>query len=281
MPCGGGFGSGSFGSGPFGSGSSLSVSIAEQESLNAVLVTFSVPPKADDSGDVTDALFAPNYALEARDPHDSTVRLSQWVEEVDADTVRVLFDGPLSAPAVYRIVVASRVVDVYGNPISSTCRTFDFGTTPPTRLPPQAATPTEDPTDLNNPFLPKDASDPSDAALGTYQITDQGDYALERARAYLRKRILRRATTQAGEFFHLPDYGFAEPLKGTITPDLLRRLQTKAQAQIRQEPDVESVRVTASLAAGSTSIVVLDISVSDRYGRTEELTVPLRFRSVD
>lgn len=277
--CGGAFGSGGFGATPFGSGAALSVASAVEEALNAILVTFSVPPLAFDPANVNDALFAGNWSIAPRDPYNARVRLAQWVERVDELTVRVLFDGPLDAPATYRITLSPNVVDLYGVPLAALCAYADVQTFPPTRVPPEQAVPTEVRTDLNNPFLVKDATLADPPPLGTYQITGSGDYALERGRPYLRKRVLRRATTQMGEFFHLANYGFAEPLKSVIRPDLLRRMAAKATTQIRQEPDVESASVSARLANGTTNIVILDIKVRDRYGRVEELTVPVRIRS--
>lgn len=278
-PCGGAFGSGGVGSSPFGSGSLLYVVSAREEALNAVLVTFSTPPEMVDPASIFDALCPSNWTLSVLSPFDATTRLVQWCERVDALTVRVLLDGPLSAPATYSILASSTIRDMAGVPIYPSCVSTSFSTFPPVWLPPEQRERTEAPADLNNPWLAKDASEGPDAPLGTYQVTDSGDYALERGRAYLRKRVLRRATTMQGEFFHLPSYGFAPQLKGLIRPSLLRSIAAKAAAQIRLEPDVESVSVEASLVAGDTNVVLLDIKVSDRYGRAEELQVPVRLGS--
>lgn len=279
LGCSGASGSSAFGAGPFGSGSVLSVASAEQEALNAILVTFSGLPLMSDPGSIFDARNPANWTVTPRSPFGALVRLVQWTEKADDDTVRLLLDGPLSAPAVYRVTVSERVTDVYGVPVAPGCLFVELTTFAPTRVPPEFVAPTEVPADLNNPFLVKDAALVDPPPLGTFQITPAGDYALERGVPYLRKRILRRATTMLGEFFHLPDYGFAQPLKGTIKPDLLRKLQALAQQQILREPDVASALVTARLAQGTTNIVVLDMKVTDRYGRTEELTVPVRLRT--
>jgi len=268
-----------FGGGPFGSGASLFVASAVQEALNAILVTFSVEPRATDSADVHDATFPANWTISTESPYDATVRLCQSVERVDTLTVRVLLDGPLSAPATYRIACSTMVEDVHGLPIAPLCSTLVFQTVPPTRLAP-APPKREVPSDLSNPQILRDAVLVDPPPLGTFQINDRGDYSNASGRAYLRKRILRRAVTQIGEYFHLAGYGFAEPQKGTISPDLLRRLQTRAQTQIAREPDVKAVRVSARLASDQApGIVVLDIRVEDRYGEIEELTVPVRLRT--
>lgn len=277
--CGSGFGSGGVGSAPLGSGSALSVSEAIQTQVNAIDVSFSTAPLARDSASTLDSLNVANWTVEPRSPYGALVRLVQWAERVNEYTVRLLLDGPLSAPAVYRVTAAVSVADIYGISISPECREADVATFSPARFSPEFVSSAESPADLNNPFLVKDAASSSPPPLGTFQVTPAGDYALERGSSYLRKRVLRRATTMAGEFFHLPNYGFAQPLKGNIKPDLLRKLQALAQQQILREPDVASVLVTARLAEGTSNIVVLDMKVSDRYGRTEELTVPVRLRT--
>lgn len=277
-PCSGGFGSGAFGSMAFGSGAGAQVLEVVQESINAVLVTFSAPVKAFDVAALDDALYAPNYTLQATEPG-QVIRLSQWVEEVVPSlTMRVLFDGPLTAPAIYRMVVNPRIEDLGGTPLAPGCDGCLFDTVPPQRLTAQERT--DQRTDYNNPQVTRDSTQ-GPGPLGTYQITDTGDYALERNPAYLRKRVIRRATTVAGEFFHLPGYGFLEPIKGLIRADTLRRIQSRAIAQIRQEPDVVDVTVEASVSPTAPSMIMLKIRVADRYGRSQELTVPVQLGGTD
>lgn len=278
--CGGSFGTMALGAGPFGTGSTLEVTSVTQEALNTAIVTFSVPPRLFDPGAIDDALNPANWTLSVRSPFDAELRLVQSVERIDALTARVLFDGPLTAPAVYRLALAARVRSVAGAAVSTACAALDFATVAPTRLQPLARV--DDRTDLNNPYRIADAELLDPPPLGTFQINDRGDYALERGRPYLRKRVLRRASTLQGEFFHLPGYGFAEPQKSVVRGDLLRRLQSRAQAQIAREPDVLAVSVSARFASPTRNdVVILEIQVQDRYGRTEELTVPVTVRSPD
>lgn len=274
--CAGGFGAGAFGAEPFGSGYTFAVDEARQVAMNAVDVSFVGTPAASDPATFWDALNPANWSLSVRSPADAVLRLVQFVERRDAHTVRVFVDGPLSAPAVYRLTIATTVEDELGRPVAVSCRDLDFHTFARFRPAPTASLPAEAPTDLMNPWQVRDAEFTDPPPLGTFQINDRGDLALEAGRAYLRKRIFRRATTGIGEFFHLPQYGFAEPLKGKITPDLLRRMQARAQAQIAREPDVLAVRVEASQVSGAPGVVLLDIKATDRYGNVEELTVPVR-----
>lgn len=277
--CGGAFGSGGVGSSPFGSGFSLALVGAVEEALNAILVTFGSPPLMNDPASVYDARNPANWSVAAVEPYDATVRLVQWTERVDAVTLRVFVDGPLDAPARYAIRASDRIVDAYGVSIVGPCSSAEFDTFPLFRVPSTFSAAASTPADVNNPFLLKDAAGVRPTPLGTFQVTPEGDYALERGASYLRKRILRRATTMAGEFFHLPGYGFGLTLKGTIRPDVLRKAQAQAQAQILQEPDVASAVVSARFASGTTDIIVLDMKVTDRYGQTEELTVPVRLKN--
>lgn len=267
--CGGSFGSGGVGSSYFGSGSVLAITGAQQTAINAVEVTFSTPPRAFDPASVFDALNASNWTIRAIDPPSAIVRLAQWVERVDSLTVRVLFDGSLDRTTVYEIGLNGRVRDAMGAALSL-CRTLQFLTFSPERpfSPAQQATGRFD---LANPQTLSDlkASNP----LGTYQINDRGDFALETGRQYLRKRVFRRAFTALGEFFHLPGYGFAEPLKGTITASLLRRMQARAQAQLLREPDVVSASVTVQALPDAPSIVVVDMKVRDTNGSADSLTI--------
>ena len=268
MAC-GGYGSGGFGSGGFGSGGpGFAVASAAIERRNTVLVTFAGVPAAFDPATVWDALNPLNWTLVDPNPFASVLRLAQYVERVSTSVVRVWFDGPLDA-AEYTIVASTLLRSATGVPIASTCRTATFdGVGVFASAEDAGPVARQSPADLFNPQVTTDS--PTD--LGTFQIDDQGDLAIERGISYLRKRIIRRATTGLGGFFHLPKYGFAEPLKGLITPDVLRRMQSRALTQIRQEPDVVAASVTVSQLANQPATVVLQIKVVDRFGQSDEFT---------
>lgn len=270
--CGGSFGSGGFGSMGFGSGAGLFVLRAEQQALNAILVTFSGIPDANDPATSWDALNPDNWTIEPRSPHGLAARLVQFVERgPTSEQIRVYADGPLDARAVYRVIASATLRDASGAPIdpSLVCRAADFETRGATRVVPGAAL-TDPPTDLAN---PQTTFDEAGALLGTYQISDQGDFANETGAPYLRKRILRRASAALGGFFHLADYGFMEPVKGTIRPSLIARLQARAQSQIMREPDVAACSVRVYQVR--PGVVVLAIRAQDTGGSTVEMTVPV------
>lgn len=257
---------------PLGSGSVLSVASARQVELNAVDVTFSVPPRSSDPGDVRDALNPANWSVLSLSIG-ARLRLVQFVSRVSELVMRVYFDGELTGESSYRITIAGSVIGAAGGALSATCRAVDFATFLRARVLVVPAAQRDQNVDLANPFMPRDAPGP-DSPLGTYQIDDVGDWATDSGRANLRKRVFRRATTVQGQFFHLPGYGFGQALKGLIRPDVLRKLKASAEQQIRLEPDVVAANVIVSTP--NPSIVRLNIRVEDRFGRSEEMVADLR-----
>lgn len=273
--CTGAFGSGGAGATPFGSGTLLAVAEARETSLNSVLVEFTVAPSAADPATAWDALNPANWTVEPLSPPGIVVRLAQWVRRASETAVEVFFDGPLDAPATYRIVAANiRSASGVSISLDGACRGAEFDTFVLYRVPPDRARP-DVRADFANPQTLGDEKVTN--PLGTFQINDRGDYGLETGRAYLRKRIFRRASSALGSFFHLPEYGFEPRLKGTIKPSMLRALQARAQAQIAREPDVRSVQVSAFTLPDHPEIVVLDIRVEDTNGQAEQMTVPVPF----
>lgn len=259
---------------PAGTGSPGALLEARHARANAVDVTFAEPPRAFDPADARDVLNPANWTIAVREPADAIVRLPQFVERIDAYTVRVYFDGELSPFAVYRITVSARATSAAGVPFLL-CLDADFAAFGVATIRTSGIPADLQRTDLMNPQITRDAQQNDPPPLGTFQISDRGDYALERGRAYLRKRILRRAVTGLGGFFHLPAYGFAEGQKTLITPDLLRRTQARAQSQIMREPDVVSVSVSVKADPDAASVVVLRIRAIDREGNVVDEQVPI------
>ena len=271
----GGFGSMAFGAGPFGTGSNLEIADARAETVNTVLVTFTTPPAMSDPATFWDALRPQNWTLTAYDPLTAKVRLAQFVERVDAFTARVWFDGPLDSLAYYRIDVEN-VQDLYGVLMLTACASFVFRAFERRRKEIFSGPGETNAVDIANPQSSSD--DPNqEANLGTFVINDQGDIGVEGGRAYLRKRVLRRATTAVGGFFHLPNYGFLPGIKGTITPGLFRKIQGAAVTQILQEPDVVDCSVTVAALPNDPSVVFLTIKVRDNLGNEETLSTPVNF----
>jgi len=130
--------------------------------------------------------------------------------------------------------------------------------------------------DVANPAVPRDALR-LPPLLGTYQLTDTGDLGLDRStEASLRKRIIRRVTTAASGFFHLPGYGAMPKLKGLLTVDAAERLQARIRAQVLQEPDVVDVRVVVSAVSGFPGVLSAAITALPVGGDPGGLVVPIQ-----
>jgi hypothetical protein len=249
--CGGAFGSGAFGSTSFGSGSPLSHLEVVQVALNAIEAEFDSPVRVFDPGSPFDALYPGNWTIEAYIPYNATVRLAQYVERVSSTRVRVYFDGPLDAPAIYRVTANTQIESLSGVPIVP-CTGVLFATF-------QASSPM---TPISQVYGRWDLSNRN----GQLDVASTGDVANQTGLSYLRKRIRRRAVTAIGSFYHLPGYGFAEGLKQRVTPSLMMRMSSRAKVQILQEPDVADVIVTVQQKAGAPSIVLMKLRVTTRTG---------------
>jgi hypothetical protein len=273
-----GWGTGSWGTSPWGiAGPSFGVASARQVADNAVEITFSDPPFAFDPATFWDALNPANWTTAGVSPFGLVSRLVRSVVSVDAFTVRVLLDGPLSGPGdIYEVTTAPEVESASGTVIDPSLRSAQFTTFSIPRVTAlQARGAPVLPADISNPQVQSDA--PSQTApLGTYQVTDRGDYALERGTPYLRKRVLRRATTVINGFLFLPGYGFLEGIKTLARADTIRRMRSRAIAQISQEPDIASVNVIMrQQRVGDTMVVFMDIKGTDTSGQPFGMSVPV------
>lgn len=270
VPSCGSIGGGTFGTIPFGTqGSGLTV--ATQTSLTSVRVDFfQVPaPQILSSVRANDALRAANWTVEVLEPFGSFTPLAQTVTQVGEKSVEVFTDVSLTPGTLYKI--ACTALNTLGQPLlcaEASFRTFARRVIEMGEF-----------TDLANPYLLSDAPIVDPPPLGTNQITDRGDYALDSGRPYLRKRVFRRISTERGGFYHLPDYGLAEPLKGMSTPDAVRRYRKQAENQIKREPDVKRVRAVAvrgpSGESANKNILFVTLLVEDVRGVVTESTVPI------
>lgn len=109
--------------------------------------------------------------------------------------------------------------------------------------------------------------------LGDFQVATDGTLALDGGIASLRKRVIRRLITPRGTFAHLPDYGVTIPIKQLIRAGRLREIQTEAELQIGQEPDVAGVKVVAVQRRDDPSVVSLVVTVRTQLGREEQIVV--------
>lgn len=246
--------------------------------LNAARIVFENPPRALDAGHVADALNPDNWTLAAIDPASAKVRLVQHVERESELQLIVWFDGDLDAGALYELQASADMLSTIGTGGDggpATVVTVEdgfwrfYGFTVRHR-PAEAQNAAQPRRDIANPQL---ASDARGGPIGTLQVA-AGGYRLDEGSEYRRKRLLRRATTGLGEFFHLPGYGFAEPLKGSYSLSDLARMQARAQAQLLREPDVSDARV--SVSSLSPGVVHMRLQIVDREGGRDAFDAKIR-----
>lgn len=124
----------------------------------------------------------------------------------------------------------------------------------------------QEPWDIANPHLIRDAGIVDPPPLGTYQINDRGDLALENRLQGVRKRIMRRIATMPGGFFHLPGYGLAQRLKGLTRPALVKALAAEAQSQVEREPEVTRAAVRVVQLRTAPNVLVVSVKARTILG---------------
>lgn len=260
------WGAGAWGAFPWAAafGSVASVQRATHAALNAVDVLFSGLVTAFDPTDPADALNPANWTLTAIDPTGALIPFLQTTELVQGSPtagvtktiVRLIFDADLDPDATYRITASASVEALSGAAIMAPY-SADFLTSARGFVPVYAAVPREDRTDIRS------VGNASQLG-GTYRYDETGDLANETGVDYLRKRLIRRATTIQGTILHLPGYGAGKRLKTTITATGIANYRSGMRAQMLREPDVRGVAVAVTRAA--PGILRTTIKVTDREG---------------
>ena len=260
------WGAGAWGANPWGAsfGAAASVQRATHSALNTVDVQFSGLVTAFDPTDPADALNLANWTLTAVDPATALIpflQISELVqgsptEGVTKTIVRLFFDADLDPDATYRITADAAIETLSGSAIMAPFAQ-DFLTSDRGFVSVFAAVPQEDRTDIRS------AGDESQIG-GTYRYDETGDLENESGIDYLRKRIIRRATTIQGTILHLPDYGAGKRLKTTITAGSIAQFRAELRAQVLEEPDVRAV--TVSVLRPLPGILRTTIKITDREG---------------
>lgn len=259
------WGAGAWGAFPWGAsfGSAAAVQRATHSALNAVDVRFSGLVTAFDSTDPADALNPANWTLSALDPTTSVVPILQTTalvegsptEGVTNTVVRLFFDADLDPDVTYRIT-ASPAIETLAETSIMAPLSADF-LTAARGFVPVGVELQQDRTDIAS------AGDASRLG-GTYRYDETGDLANETGVTYLRKRVLRRATTLPGTILHLPGYGAGKRLKTNISATSIDQYRTELRAQVLQEPDVRAV--TISVLRPLPGILRTTIKITDREG---------------
>lgn len=260
------WGAGSWGASPWGAtfGAMASVEFATHSRLNAVDVRFSGLVQTVDRTRSEDALNPANWTLTAVTPSAALVPNIQVVETVqNAPTagvtktiVQIFFDADLDADATYLIEASSSIETLNGSNITAPF-SVQFLTARRGFVPVTLDIAGEDRTDIAF------AGDASEIG-GTYRYDETGDLANESGVTYLRKRVIRRATTLLGSIVHLPEYGAGQRLKTNITQATTTRLRSELRAQILEEPDVRAVAV--SVFRPVPGILRVTIQITQRAG---------------
>ncbi len=260
------WGAGAWGANPWGAsfGAAASVQRATHSALNAVDVRFSGLVTAFDPTDPADALNPANWTLTAVDPATALIPFLQTTELVQGSPtegvtktiVRLFFDADLDPDVTYRITANAAIETLSGSAIMAPFAQ-DFLTADRGFVSVFAAVPQEDRTDIRS------AGDESQIG-GTYRYDETGDLENESGIDYLRKRIIRRATTIQGTILHLPGYGAGKRLKTTISAGSIAQFRAELRAQVLEEPDVRAV--TVSVLRPLPGILRTTIKITDREG---------------
>lgn len=215
-----------------------------------------------------------SWRVEGLDP-DARYRLAQVVSVVSPSpdpVVDVSTDGILTPDRDYRLSYAGSAASITG------CDSVDF-----VSVAPDAPTSVRDRFrardsfgDISNPQLPRDQVALGAVALGTYQLTADGDLGLDAGLQGLRKRVVRRVTSGVGDFFHMLDYGLDAEVKSLLTPDRAARIAARARAQILREPDVEQCSVAVSSLGAAPDVLSLRVAVKPRGQGQIGIDVELR-----
>jgi hypothetical protein len=154
-----------------------------------------------------------------------------------------------------------------GLPISASCLSVSFSSPAAAPVfPVPLSQVQEQPYDIANPYLVRDAGIIDPPPLGQMQINDRGDFAVDSRLQGLRKRIMRRISTLRGGFALLPGYGFALSSKENVTPSELTRLAADAKEQVEREPEVVRAQVFVRQLVRAPNIVVVAVSARTTLG---------------
>ena len=104
--------------------------------------------------------------------------------------------------------------------------------------------------------------------LGTYLVSDDGDLQFDEGMVNLKKRVFRRMMTKENGFAHLPGYGIGIVTFGKklAQNSVISGLVSKAETQLRSEPEIESSRVIADLTNIAAGLLRMSITVRTKDG---------------
>jgi hypothetical protein len=275
-----GWGSLPWGAGPWGAGGAddLELSAAEAIRENVFRLTFNVAPQFTKLLTPNDAANPKRFQVTAlplplgADGMPARAVLPVLVERAKVPgsfgaVLDLTVDRPMSPwPARY-IVAVNQLVSVEGALLLPGATSKTVVAVYRALRPQNAATPSPS-RDIANPqtYLAQldpipQAGDP--LALGVIPLDASGDYAFDEGVTQLKKRVIRRLLTTKGAFPAIPNYGIGIPSYGKKlgTAAIRQQLCEEAMTQLKLEPDVADVRVTAFSDPRTPSVTVFRIRI--------------------
>jgi hypothetical protein len=271
-----GWGTGSWGTSPWGTGAgastALSVSYAFASAQNRVTVALTAEPAHVNAAAPGDALNPATWTLTRLDTAASFTILSVAEVATTTNGYELTTLEPLGDLSVTHRVTAVALVDVAGNaavpPLSA-----DFNGIL-AQAGGDAPTPADDVVDLRYYHVSRNPIG------GTLNIGSDGDYQVMGGVELVRKLIIRRLTTQPGEFFHIPDYGFPYSPKDVVRPVQLIKLKASLRETILLEPEVIDAGVALTLDAAA-GVLTVDVRAQlQAAGETLEINTELPLGAV-
>lgn len=273
-----GWGSLPWGAGPWGAGGAADLELQHALAIreNVVRLTFNVAPQFT-------KLLTPNDAANPRrfqfTPLSSPVGMdgepARGVRPVLVERARVAqsfgavldvtLDRPLSPWPCRYIVACNQLVSVDGALMSVASKTFDalYRT-----LRTQSTSDASPSRDIANPQTYQAQLDPlpqagDPIALGVIPIDASGDYAFDQGITQLKKRVFRRLLTVKGRFPALPTYGVGIPAYGKrlSIEGVRQEIVQEAEKQLRLEPDVSEVKVSAFTSPENPAVTIFRIRI--------------------
>jgi len=269
-------------SGPFGGAGLISILGVSTVASNEAIVVFDVPPLSDDPYAFNSATNVKNWTLTPVDPTvTSTIPGSPGylpsgstssptrspiiarieVDENDPRQLSIFTDSRLEAEVAYDLEMQPSVIgldcEVQSGPTAF--RFIGVRAGPPRRSRYEQR---DKYRDWSYEFFP----DNDERVPGTWNIDDSGDISIQNADESLRKRILRRISSERGSFVHIPGYGTALKVKELARAGRVQEMANQVAEQVRSEPDVVHGSCSATISRNGlpSSVVSLKIFVVRR-----------------
>lgn len=258
----GGWGSGGWGGmGWGGGGGSLAIVAANAISERQVQVELTTEPLHVSTIGLGDALNPLTWSVVNDATGEELVVIGARM--IDTTLVELYTLVKFGASLIDHTVSSSTLLDSNGSPIVSPTSVDFLGCLKgvPSEIP-------DDQVDLANLQVSPDT------LAGVLRIGSDGDYVHQSGEELLQKLIIRRLTTTPNEFFYLPTYGLGLRVKEPFYLTDMPKLQSAAQLQLSQEPEISEVRVQASISSNG----ILLLGVRARLRKTNQqvrTTIPI------